>query len=546
VDGKTVHKLREPRAAAERRKSHQSRPSPELSLSELEAQITELTGQLNAATYRWLKQIAEFDRRRGWSGAGLYSCAHWLNFKCGLAFGAAREKVRVARALEHLPRLSAAMAAGQLSYSKVRALTRVAETATEEYLLHIALHGTAQHVENLVRLFRRSQEALELSREAQQQARRAVGYWFDSDGSLVLRARLPALAGAVLIKALNLALEDLPKSETNVVAHPPSEECLSWQARRADALARVAEGFLQRGTQGSRQQGSRGSTADRYQVVVHVEAQTLRDSSAGRCEIEHGPALPAETVRRLSCDASLVTLIENSRGEPLDVGRKTRSIPPALRRALNARDRTCRFPGCTHQRYLDAHHIRHWAQGGATKLANLVTLCGFHHRLVHEGGIRVSMRPDGTPCFMRPDGSEFDQVVSLEASYDWREIPARHAEQGIHIDRRTAVTRWCGERMDYDLAVSALQQQVMRRHEASHELPHELSEGLSDIDSHNDSHDTSHNESPDASDSVPHNALHDGSHDVPAGTSEAAHWERRTLKQETSTRSNVIAPSGAG
>jgi hypothetical protein len=466
-----------------------------LSLAELEAQITDLTGQLNAANYRWLMLIAEFDRRGGWSGAGLYSCAHWLNVNCGLALGAARERVRVGRALESLPRLSAAMGAGQLNYSKVRALTRVADAVTEEYLLYIAQHGTAQHVEKLVRLYRRSQEAQELSREAQQQATREVSYWFDTDGSLVLKARLPALAGAALIKALDAAMEDIPKSQTNVKVQPASEVRLSWQARRADALGLVAENFLTRGGQGSRGL----STADRYQVVVHVDAQTLRDSSAGRCEIEHGPAIPAETVRRLSCDASLVTLIENAQGDALDVGRKTRSIPPAIRRALHTRDSCCRFPGCTHQRYLDAHHMRHWAQGGDTKLANLVTLCRFHHRLVHEGGIRISMTPEGAPRFVRPDGSEFDRVASIQtASYDWREIPVTHAAQGIHIDRKTAVTRWCGERMDYDLAVAALQQQVMRAHQASH----------------HPSHDASHNVS----------------HDVSAGTSERTHWQQRQEK----------------
>lgn len=537
MDSTTLRKPEDPRAAGEARHSYQSgdaddsgdslrpgeaAPAPDLSLEELEAQITELTGQLNAANYRWLALIAEFDRRLGWAGPGLYSCAHWLNFKCGLALGAAREKVRVARALESLPRFSAAMAAGQLSYSKARALTRVADADTEKYLLHLALHGTAQHVENLVRLYRRSQEAQELSREAQQQARREVSYWFDTDGSLVLKARLPAVAGAVLIKALESAMQDIPESETNVKVQPPEEVPLGWQARRADALAHVAENFLQRGAQGA--QGKRhGSTADRYQVVVHVDAQTLRDSSAGRCEIEHGPAIPAETVRRLSCDASLVTLIENAQGEPLDVGRKTRSIPPAIRRALHARDLGCRFPGCTHQRYLDAHHIRHWAQGGDTKLANLVTLCRFHHRLVHEGGIRVAMTPDGAPRFMRPDGTEFDRVISLDTeSYDWREIPVRHAAQGIHIDPKTAVTRWCGERMDYDLAVAGLQQDVMRAQRVSHDLFHDASIIVSP--------DISHNGSPDVSGNRSHAGLHHASHeseDVPAGTSRAADWDLR-------------------
>jgi hypothetical protein len=325
------------------------RSSPETSLrrcslAALEAQITELAGQLNAANYRWLTLIGEFDRRQGWADGSLHSCAHWLNFKCGLDLGAAREKVRVASALPGVPKIAAAMKRGELSYSKVRALTRVATPATEENLLMIALHGTAYHVEKVVRLFRRAQEAEELSREAQQQAGRAVEYWYDTDGSLVLKARLPALAGGLLVKALEVALEAVPATELNVEF--AEEQPMSYASRRADALARVAEGYLQNPVD-SAETAPSGSTADRFQVVVHVDAETLKDQTAGRCHLEHGPALPAATVRRLTCDASLIRMVETERGEPLDVGRKTRSIPPAIRRALNARDPECCFPGCT-------------------------------------------------------------------------------------------------------------------------------------------------------------------------------------------------------
>jgi hypothetical protein len=128
---------------------------------------------------------------------------------------------------------------------------------------------------------------------------------------------------------------------------------------------------------------------------VHVDAQTLIERTAGRCEVDEGPSVAAETLRRLACDASLVTIIEDPRGEPLDVGRKTRAIPPALRRALASRDKGCRFPGCMHVRYVDGHHVRHWVDGGETKLSNLVSLCRFHHRAVHEGRLVVQRRDDG-------------------------------------------------------------------------------------------------------------------------------------------------------
>jgi len=154
----------------------------QLSLEDLGERITELAGHLNAANYRWLTLIAEFDRREGWIEGTFQSCAHWLNYKCGLDLGAAREKVRVARALEVLPEISKAMSLGQLSYSKVRALTRVAEPATEASLLNIALYGTAHHVETVVRHLRRIQEAEALSQEERQHAGRALQYWFDTDG----------------------------------------------------------------------------------------------------------------------------------------------------------------------------------------------------------------------------------------------------------------------------------------------------------------------------------------------------------------------------
>src|SRR3984885_12196874 len=425
------------------------------SLEELEAQITALAGKLNAANFRWLMLIAEFDRRHGWADGRLPSCAHWLNFKVGLNLGAAREKVRVAHALAKLPKIAASMARGELSYSKVRALSRVACPATEEALLMIALHGTAHHVERLVQGYRRAQEAEELSREAQQHTKRSVTYGFDDDGSLILKARLPAAAGAMLIKALDAALDGLPENE--ISADVVVERPIPYESRRADALAAMAERFLA-------DSDAVSSTADRYQVVVHVDAQTLHEGTAGRCEIEQGPSIPVETARRLSCDASLLRVLENPHGEPLDVGRKTRSIPPNIRRALNSRDGGCRFPGCTHQRYVDAHHIEHWAEGGETKLANLVTLCRLHHRLVHEGEITIETTPTGDWRFLHPDGRHFE-VIRYTRAYDADDLEDTHAALGIHIDRDTAATRWCGERMDYDLGVWTLCQKAKRARE---------------------------------------------------------------------------------
>lgn len=435
---------------------------PRQSLRDLEAQITELTAHLNAATYYWLTLIAEFDRREGWSDGATRSCAHWLNWKCGIDLGAARERVRVAHALENLPRISEAMREGRLSYSKVRAITRVATEATEETFLQIAIHGTAHHVEKLVRVFRRAKEAEELSREAQQQERRGVMWLYDPDGSLVVKATLPAEAGALFIAAMEAAVKAAPPGMTSAEKDARAARSSRFPTvngetpdrlahRRADALARIAESYLKHGEEEL-------SAPERQQIMVHVDVQTLKNSTAGRCELEDGPSLSAETVRRLACDASLVTIIESEEGEPLSVGRKTRAISPALRRALNARDHGCRFPGCPNTRYVDAHHIRHWAHGGETKPSNLVSLCRFHHRQVHEGRVTIDVRDDGALRFRKPTGESFESSApehSLPLG-NWRELVADNQRRGLAINQRTATTRWTGEAMDYQIAIDSL------------------------------------------------------------------------------------------
>jgi hypothetical protein len=405
-------------------------------LEELAADICTLAGRINAANHRWLLLIAEFDRREGWSVSSTQSCAHWLNWKCGIAMGAAREKIRVAHALENLPKISAAMESGGLSYSKVREITRVAKAETEDYLLMIAEHGTAQHVERFVRAYRRCQEAAELSREQRQQQNRRVSFRYDGDGSLVLDCRLPAELGARVMKAIDVAVEDMRLD----VPAGTSKEPVRFSARRADALALMAESFLAHGA-------IEAAGPERHQIVVHVAQETLRDRRAGCCELEDGPSVAAETARRLACDASVVVLTENEDGEPLNVGRKTRTISAPLRRALNSRDKGCRFPGCANTRYMDAHHIEHWANGGETKPSNLVSLCRFHHRAVHEGGICIVRLDDSALRFVKANGVAVDSVAPgfTQPRGDWREMP-----------EGTLVNRWRGERMDLALAVDGM------------------------------------------------------------------------------------------
>jgi hypothetical protein len=445
--------------------------SVDLSTNDLAAQITELAGHLNAANHRWLMLIAEFDRRTGWSDWGTQSCAHWLSWKCGIDMGAAREKVRVAHALESLPKISASMARGELSYSKARAMTRVATAATEDYLLMIARHGTAQHVEEVVRHFRNALDAEELAKEARQQKQRSVTYSYDEDGSLILKARLPAEIGSVFIKALEAAMESIQPNEEDVAAEEiqindkKRFKKVPRRVQRADAVGLLAESFLQNGA-------AELSGGDKHQIVIHVfpgdfhsvAAPTLSDENTGHCHYENGPNVSAETCRRHACDCSLVHITEDESGTPLDIGRKTRTIPPSIRRALNSRDKGCRFPGCCNKQFVDGHHIKHWANGGETKLSNLVSLCRFHHRLVHEGGVEVRVLDDGAIRFVKPNGQSFDSVLPgfTQPISDWKDLPTAHDRSQIHIDERTAATKWGGESMDYGLAVQVLLQQQSR------------------------------------------------------------------------------------
>ena len=166
----------------------------------------------------------------------------------------------------------------------------------------------------------------------------------------------------------------------------------SRTVRRADALAWMAERMFESGD-------APALAPDRHEIVVHVEADVLADGRSGRCEIEHCTAIAAETARRLCCDAGIVPVVDGANGEPLSVGRRTRSIPSAVRRALASRDRGCRFPGCTATHRLHGHHVRHWAEGGETSLDNLILLCPTHHRLVHEGGFDVQRLDDGALRF---------------------------------------------------------------------------------------------------------------------------------------------------
>ena len=423
-------------------------------LDRLGDEIAELSAHVEAATARLLDLIRDFDARGGWN-TGFRSCAAWLSWRVGLDLGAAREKVRVARALGTLPLLAQALARGELSYAKVRALTRVATPETEERLLGVGRAGTAAHVERIVRGWRRVDRHAEARETARQHASRALHVYAEEDGTVVLRGRLAPEVGALLARALAAARETLyprgrRKEQVNPTADAPADPPTMAQ-QQADALALLAETALHH-------QLDPGASGERYQVVVHVDAPALADpAEPGQSVLEGGARVSAETSRRLACDASRVVMRHDADGRVVEIGARTRTIPPALRRALQHRDRGCRFPGCGLP-LGEGHHVRHWAQGGPTTLSNLALLCRRHHRAVHEEGYRVDHQPDGALCFRRPDGRLLPDVpppVTVPAD-PVQALCAQHRAQGLHVHARTTCPGWLGERLDVGWAIDVL------------------------------------------------------------------------------------------
>jgi 5-methylcytosine-specific restriction endonuclease McrA len=228
-------------------------------------------------------------------------------------------------------------------------------------------------------------------------------------------------------------------------------ETSSMEQQQADGLALLAEAALHHDL-------DPGAPGERYQVVVHVDAPVLADPDApGQSVLDGGTHVPAETSRRLACDATRVTMRHDPDGRIVEVGARTRTIPPAIRRALHHRDHGCRFPGCGLP-FGQGHHIRHWAQGGPTTLSNLAMLCRRHHRAVHEDGYAVERLADGTLRFRRPDGRPLADVPpSPPVPHDpVRALRATYEAAGLRLHPRTAFPGWHGERFDVVWAIDVL------------------------------------------------------------------------------------------
>jgi hypothetical protein len=460
-------------------------------LERLEARLCELAGHLAAATCQFLLLVAEFDQRQGWADWQLPSCAAWLAWKCQLAPGTAREQVRVARSMAEYPLIRSEFAAGRLSYAKVRALTRIVTQETEADLVQMATPMTAGQLERFAQAHRRVSEADSL----RPRPARKLTWCPAGDLDYKIGAILPAEAAAVVFQALRAARNDLEhphdehdhdgdvSAETSrldllsrrdteagasfTAAEPPPAEVESTE-NLADALVQICADYL----------SARAGTAenpDTYQVIIHAGVRAIAgaDPAAStehttasepasvsaetrpiwhpahpdRCHLDDGPAISPATLALIGCDATISTMLHDLSGAVIDVGRRTRKIPPALRRALRERDRgRCRYPGCDSRR-TDAHHIRHWANGGQTNLANLVSFCKRHHRLVHENDYIIATTVAGF-AFYTKDGTAILDCPQLP--HGPGDITTTH---NARITPATISAPVCGERLNLSLAI---------------------------------------------------------------------------------------------
>lgn len=458
----------------------------EVPLEHLEVQIAQAGASIAAATCRWLLAIAEYDRRLGWQTWECKSCAHWLNWKCGVAMRTAREHVLVGRTLQDLPKVTQAFADGALSYSKARALCRVANPNNEAELVALATSMTASQLQRTVSGLLTAKSAEAESEQANSAfANRRIKRDNNYDGSHTITLVVPADDAEYIMASINHRVDQLitdavaaPESniqpsitvepggvvETGGVVEPMSTRRKVIQhhgglaAMRADAATELL----------TAPRADRAATAALSEVTVNVDADLLerppserRGAHCDATEPDLAPLADGETgvskineyriapsvAQRLACDSMLSThVIGTNTTNVLDIGRRSRAVPTRLRRALEQRDNhSCQFPGCDATRRLHAHHIVWWRDGGQTKLDNLVLLCNFHHHAVHEGGWTISSPQVGVPLrFFRPGGA-----AAPPSQLPAKPFPLNTPPGDLMVD-------WHGERPDYSYITANL------------------------------------------------------------------------------------------
>jgi uncharacterized protein DUF222 len=404
--------------------------------------------QVCAAQRELLRTIRELDRREAWQDTGARDLAHWLCMRYGISSWKARRWIQAAQALEQLPRLSRAFASGALGIDKVVELCRFATPETEGRLIRWAKDLSCATIR------RRGDVATRASAEeiVESERSRSLTWWYIDEGRrLGLEAELPAAQGEIVVRAIERMSERIPVM--------PGEAGRSHvDARRADALVALSSARI-----------AADPDPDRATVVVHAPLATLKDSPAGS-ELGGGSGIPNTVFERLLCNARTQIQVENEAGDVDGLGRMSREPPAWMIRQVRYRDRGCRFPGCGTRAFTEAHHVRWWRTGGRTSLDNLLLICSFHHRLVHELGWSVHREPDGSVRWSHPDGSRYRAgPPEGPARADRRSIEPRAAgeDEAEPVGQDREPFFGCRDRPAFFGAVGALDPELVRDHHPS-------------------------------------------------------------------------------
>lgn len=466
-------------------------------IDELAEEIATTAASIDAAKHSLLTTIRTFDDLKGWAAQGATSCAAWLSWRIGVGLGAAREQVRVARRLAELPQIDAALKSGELSYTKVRAMTRVATAANEELLMHQARGSTGAQLERICAAFVRLPDG---DRPTDPE-RRYVRKRTHRDGTMTLEMRLLPDEVDELWGALRQTQDLLAPTQSERASM--ADAALHWARLEAQAITSAGNEVHPEERQGraaplpsesptpATESASSATTQPRPAgapramqplLFVHLRPEHLDDAripgtpandtgeiERWRAELHDGTLIGGESLKRIACDCGLVATLVDGQGNPLNLGRRRRTVSVPLMRALRLRDRGCRFPGCKHRAYTQAHHIRHWCEGGETNEENLVLLCQQHHVAVHEGGYVVEAHRDeagSTFIFRDPDGHLIPRVPPRPALPDGGQtfLRKRQRAQGVHAVR--PVPLWDGTPLDLEAAVGALAWKTQLRDDA--------------------------------------------------------------------------------
>lgn len=428
----------------------------QLPLEQLEDRLCTLAGRIAAATAEFLRLLGEFDEREGWAGPGVRSCAHWLSWRCGMALYTARDHVRVARRLRGLPVTAETFAEGRLSYTKVRAICRVATPATERELVDVGLAATAGQVERLARCIKAvAPEHVPSAPPPQEPPPPRLWWQWQDDGTLRISGRLTAEDGAALLAALGAVVQAVrvTKAREPADAEATDRDSVDVPVVRSAGAGSVSTNIVGQTARLASEGVRTGRSGAAAEVVVHVDADLITrlrseaDRGLARAHVDEGPALALATIERLACDARVRLASHGSDGRTLDLGRRRRRPTDRQLRCLVRRDGGCTVPGCGRTRFLHAHHVVFWSRGGETSMDNLLLLCGQHHRALHDQVFSIESLGRQTFRFRDHDGAVIEYAPPLRGGADDLN------ETYTLVDGETLTPEWHGEHLYPDLMI---------------------------------------------------------------------------------------------